>query len=166
MTPDILLRWLTKLAASATVVPCLTTLVSVYGGSDQKGVVMGIFRSLGSLARATSPVFTSTGVCREINHLANRCVTGGRGCSSVGQVLGLGFRWCRFNSLCSKGCFSPGPLSEISVFCPAWGKDSESVSLKYACTYSVTVCELKMPHWIFLQGTCHLRGTVTCFVPL
>ncbi|KAK7109962.1 major facilitator superfamily domain-containing protein 10-like [Littorina saxatilis] len=46
--------------ASATVVPCLTTQVSVYGGSDQKGVVMGIFRSLGSLARATSPVFAAT----------------------------------------------------------------------------------------------------------
>ncbi|XP_076461453.1 major facilitator superfamily domain-containing protein 10-like [Babylonia areolata] len=46
--------------ASATVVPCLTTLVSVYGGSDQKGVTLGIFRSLGSLARATSPVFAST----------------------------------------------------------------------------------------------------------
>lgn len=46
--------------ASATVVPCLTTMVSVYGGVDQKGVVMGIFRSLGSLARATSPVFAAT----------------------------------------------------------------------------------------------------------
>lgn len=46
--------------ASATVVPCLTTLVSVYGGADQKGAVMGIFRSLGSLARAVSPVFAST----------------------------------------------------------------------------------------------------------
>ncbi|KAL8576234.1 hypothetical protein ACOMHN_006157 [Nucella lapillus] len=46
--------------ASATVVPCLTTLVSVYGGSDQKGVTIGIFRSLGSLARATSPLFAAT----------------------------------------------------------------------------------------------------------
>lgn len=46
--------------ASATVVPCLTTLVSVFGGSDQKGVTIGIFRSLGSLARATSPVFAAT----------------------------------------------------------------------------------------------------------
>lgn len=46
--------------ASATVVPCLTTMISVHGGVDQKGMVMGIFRSLGSLARATSPVFAAT----------------------------------------------------------------------------------------------------------
>ncbi|XP_053407430.1 major facilitator superfamily domain-containing protein 10-like [Mercenaria mercenaria] len=46
--------------ASATVVPCLTTLISLYGGNDQKGTIMGIFRSLGALARALGPVFAST----------------------------------------------------------------------------------------------------------
>ena len=48
--------------ASATVVPCLTTLVSVYGGEDQKGTIMGVFRSLGALARALGPVVASTGI--------------------------------------------------------------------------------------------------------
>lgn len=46
--------------ASATVVPCLTTMISMYGGNDQKGTIMGIFRSLGALARALGPVFAST----------------------------------------------------------------------------------------------------------
>lgn len=46
--------------ASATVVPCLTTLVSLYGNFDQKGTIMGIFRALGALARAVGPVFAST----------------------------------------------------------------------------------------------------------
>jgi MFS family permease len=46
--------------ASASVVPCLTTLASSYGSYDQKGTVMGIFRSLGSLARALGPVLAST----------------------------------------------------------------------------------------------------------
>ncbi|XP_046361063.2 major facilitator superfamily domain-containing protein 10-like isoform X2 [Haliotis rufescens] len=45
--------------ASATVVPCMTTMVSVCGGDDQKGIIMGIFRSLGALARATGPLFFS-----------------------------------------------------------------------------------------------------------
>ncbi|XP_062609493.1 major facilitator superfamily domain-containing protein 10-like isoform X1 [Saccostrea cucullata] len=45
--------------ASATVVPCLTTLISGFGGTDQKGVVMGVFRSLGALARAFGPVLSS-----------------------------------------------------------------------------------------------------------
>ncbi|GFR94997.1 major facilitator superfamily domain-containing protein 10-like [Elysia marginata] len=46
--------------ASATVVPCLTTLISTYGGDDEKGTIMGIFRSLGALARAVGPVVAST----------------------------------------------------------------------------------------------------------
>ncbi|BFZ01626.1 hypothetical protein BsWGS_04666 [Bradybaena similaris] len=46
--------------ASATVVPCLTTLVSMYGGEDEKGTIMGIFRSLGALSRAVGPVIAST----------------------------------------------------------------------------------------------------------
>ena len=51
------------IAASATVVPCLTTMISIYGGADQKGTIMGVFRSLGALARAFGPVFASTGMC-------------------------------------------------------------------------------------------------------
>ncbi|RUS69456.1 hypothetical protein EGW08_022778 [Elysia chlorotica] len=46
--------------ASATVVPCMTTLISTYGGDDEKGTIMGIFRSLGALARAIGPVLAST----------------------------------------------------------------------------------------------------------
>lgn len=49
------------LIASATVVPCLTTLISGFGGMDQKGVVLGVFRSLGALARAFGPVLSSIG---------------------------------------------------------------------------------------------------------
>ncbi|XP_013789218.2 major facilitator superfamily domain-containing protein 10-like [Limulus polyphemus] len=45
--------------ASATVVPCLTTIVSSYGSTEQKGTVLGIFRSLGALARALGPLVTS-----------------------------------------------------------------------------------------------------------
>ncbi|KAL5016481.1 hypothetical protein ScPMuIL_006070 [Solemya velum] len=45
--------------ASATVVPCLTTVMSNFGGEDQKGVIMGIFRSLGALARAIGPIMSS-----------------------------------------------------------------------------------------------------------
>jgi MFS family permease len=47
--------------ASATVPPCLTAVVSAYGTVQQKGVVMGIFRSLGALARASGPVVASLG---------------------------------------------------------------------------------------------------------
>jgi len=32
----------------------------MYGGDDQKGTIMGIFRSLGALARALGPVFACT----------------------------------------------------------------------------------------------------------
>ncbi|XP_005092721.1 major facilitator superfamily domain-containing protein 10 isoform X2 [Aplysia californica] len=46
--------------ASATVVPCMTTLISTYGGDDEKGTIMGIFRSLGALSRAVGPVLAST----------------------------------------------------------------------------------------------------------
>lgn len=42
--------------ASATVVPCLTTIASKFGSHSQKGIVLGIFRSLGSLARAFGPM--------------------------------------------------------------------------------------------------------------
>ncbi|XP_042326096.1 major facilitator superfamily domain-containing protein 10 [Sceloporus undulatus] len=46
--------------ASAIVVPCLSTVVSSYGLASQKGTVMGILRSLGSLARAVGPVMSAT----------------------------------------------------------------------------------------------------------
>ncbi|CAG0882594.1 unnamed protein product [Darwinula stevensoni] len=46
-------------AGSAIVVPCLTTLVSGYGGERQRGLVLGTFRSLGALARAIGPLVAS-----------------------------------------------------------------------------------------------------------
>ncbi|XP_046387005.1 major facilitator superfamily domain-containing protein 10 [Ischnura elegans] len=45
--------------STSMVVPCMMTLVSKFGTHDQKGTVMGIFRSLGALARATGPIFAS-----------------------------------------------------------------------------------------------------------
>lgn len=41
------------------VVPCMMTMVSQYGSEQQKGIVMGIFRSLGALARALGPILAS-----------------------------------------------------------------------------------------------------------
>lgn len=46
--------------SSGTVVPCLTTLVSKYGAPTQKGTILGIFRSLGALARALGPLLSAT----------------------------------------------------------------------------------------------------------
>ncbi|CAG0890221.1 unnamed protein product [Cyprideis torosa] len=40
---------------SAVIVPCLTTAVSRIGGPDEKGAIMGTFRSLGALARGLGP---------------------------------------------------------------------------------------------------------------
>ncbi|KAF6199714.1 hypothetical protein GE061_006012 [Apolygus lucorum] len=45
--------------STSMVVPCMTTLASQYGGDEQKGTVMGIFRSLGALARALGPILAS-----------------------------------------------------------------------------------------------------------
>ncbi|XP_014681730.1 PREDICTED: major facilitator superfamily domain-containing protein 10-like [Priapulus caudatus] len=47
--------------SSATVVPCITTMISSYGSTEQKGTMIGIFRSLGALARALGP-FVACGV--------------------------------------------------------------------------------------------------------
>lgn len=47
--------------SSATVVPCLTTLASSKGPPDQKGTILGTFRSLGSLARAFGPLVSAFG---------------------------------------------------------------------------------------------------------
>lgn len=41
------------------VVPCMMTMASEYGRAEQKGAVMGIFRSLGALARAVGPIIAS-----------------------------------------------------------------------------------------------------------
>lgn len=40
----------------------MTTLISEYGKHDQKGTVLGIFRSLGALARSLGPIFASIGM--------------------------------------------------------------------------------------------------------
>ncbi|XP_023345055.1 major facilitator superfamily domain-containing protein 10 [Eurytemora carolleeae] len=45
--------------STAFVVPCITTLVSQYGEHHQKGIIMGVFRSLGALGRALGPIFGS-----------------------------------------------------------------------------------------------------------
>lgn len=52
--------------STAFAVTCLTTLVSKYGNDDQKGSVLGIFRSLGALARALGPVVGSIGMYTQI----------------------------------------------------------------------------------------------------
>lgn len=39
----------------------MTVLVSKYGGAGQKGTVLGIYRSLGALARALGPMVASIG---------------------------------------------------------------------------------------------------------
>ncbi|EFA10942.1 major facilitator superfamily domain-containing protein 10 [Tribolium castaneum] len=45
--------------STAMVVPCIMTMASEHGKESQKGTVMGIFRSLGALARALGPIFAS-----------------------------------------------------------------------------------------------------------
>ncbi|CAG9759617.1 unnamed protein product [Ceutorhynchus assimilis] len=45
--------------STSMVVPSITTLASQYGTGQQKGTVMGIFRSLGALARALGPIVAS-----------------------------------------------------------------------------------------------------------
>lgn len=41
----------------------MTTMVSKFGNDDEKGTILGVFRSLGALARALGPVFGSIGEC-------------------------------------------------------------------------------------------------------
>eukprot|EP00093_Oithona_nana_P005982 05982.XXX_126793_124899_1 [CDS] Oithona nana genome sequencing. len=45
--------------STSVVVPCMTTLVSHYGNVSQKGIVMGVYRSLGALGRAMGPIAAS-----------------------------------------------------------------------------------------------------------
>lgn len=47
--------------ATAMVVPCMMTMASAFGTTAHKGTVMGIFRSLGALARAFGPIVASIG---------------------------------------------------------------------------------------------------------
>jgi MFS family permease len=44
---------------SAQATPCLTALVSTYTPPEEQGRVLGIFRSLGALARAIGPLFAA-----------------------------------------------------------------------------------------------------------
>jgi MFS family permease len=41
---------------SAQVIPCMTALVSLYAPANEQGRVLGVFRSLGALARAAGPI--------------------------------------------------------------------------------------------------------------
>jgi MFS family permease len=43
-------------AGSAAVMPSLSALVSRYSPAERQGMAMGIFRSMGSLARALGPI--------------------------------------------------------------------------------------------------------------
>lgn len=45
--------------SSATFVPSLSTLISTVGESNQKGLILGVFRSIGALARALGPITAS-----------------------------------------------------------------------------------------------------------
>lgn len=45
--------------STAMVVPCMMTMASEFGTTAHKGTVMGVFRSLGALARAFGPVVAS-----------------------------------------------------------------------------------------------------------
>lgn len=47
--------------ATAMVVTCMMTLVTRIGPENQKGVITGVFRSLGALARACGPIIASSG---------------------------------------------------------------------------------------------------------
>ena len=46
-------------AGAAQATPCLTALVSVYTPAGEQGRVLGVFRSLGALARAIGPLFAA-----------------------------------------------------------------------------------------------------------
>ena len=54
--------------AAATVPTLLTAVASSFGAIQQKGTVLGIFRSLGALARAFGPVAASVGMCTACYH--------------------------------------------------------------------------------------------------
>ena len=45
--------------SQAITIPCLTAMTAAHGRVDQKGIIMGILRSLGALARAFGPLTSS-----------------------------------------------------------------------------------------------------------
>ncbi len=56
-TPGLLYLGLFLMAAgSAQVIPCLTALASLYAPAHEQGRILGVFRSLGALARAIGPL--------------------------------------------------------------------------------------------------------------
>ncbi|RZF45046.1 hypothetical protein LSTR_LSTR002007 [Laodelphax striatellus] len=61
--------------STAMVVPCFMTLASQFGSSAHKGTVMGIFRSLGALARALGPIVASIAYW-SIGSSATYCIGG------------------------------------------------------------------------------------------
>ena len=46
--------------STSVCVPCMSTLVSGYGDVSQKGIIMGVYRSLGALGRALGPIVSCT----------------------------------------------------------------------------------------------------------
>uniref|UniRef100_A0A182M1J2 Major facilitator superfamily (MFS) profile domain-containing protein n=1 Tax=Anopheles culicifacies TaxID=139723 RepID=A0A182M1J2_9DIPT len=59
--------------STAFVVTCMTTITSKYGDFHQKGTVLGVFRSLGALARAVGPIVASVafwGVGARLTYIA------------------------------------------------------------------------------------------------
>lgn len=56
---SLLISYLFIYTATAFVVTCITTMISQYGSANEKGTILGIFRSLGALARALGPVVAS-----------------------------------------------------------------------------------------------------------
>ncbi|KAG0712137.1 Major facilitator superfamily domain-containing protein 10 [Chionoecetes opilio] len=72
-------------AGSSMMVPCLTAMASCHGAASHKGTLLGIWRSLGALARAFGPVVMSIGFW----YLgAERCYVVG-GCAMVLPLLML-----------------------------------------------------------------------------
>ncbi len=55
-TPSLLLAMALVSVGSGMVMPCLTALVSLYTPADDQGRMLGIFRSLGALARTLGPI--------------------------------------------------------------------------------------------------------------
>ena len=46
--------------STSVVVPCLSTVVSKFGNASQKGIIMGVYRSLGALGRGLGLVAASS----------------------------------------------------------------------------------------------------------
>uniref|UniRef100_A0A0K0D5D5 MFS domain-containing protein n=1 Tax=Angiostrongylus cantonensis TaxID=6313 RepID=A0A0K0D5D5_ANGCA len=59
--------------ASATVVSCLTSLISAVHSCPDKGALAGVFRSIGALARALGPIIASIGMCNTVAKIFYQC---------------------------------------------------------------------------------------------